>query len=83
MSTATRRHCSSSILRRMGGQPLKCDGIPIPAYYDPQYGCEMEILRFRSWNPNPRFMLWVEEMRHSLQYIPVIESTDWALAVVG
>jgi hypothetical protein len=83
MSTATRRHCSSSILRRMGGEPLKHHGTPIPAYYDPQYECEMEILRFQSWNPNPRYMLWVEEIRQSLQYIPVIESTDWALAAAG
>ena len=83
MSTATRRHCSSSILRRMGGESLKCDGTPIPAYYDPQYECEMEILRFHSWNPNPRYMLWVEEIRQFLQHIPVIGSTAWALAAAG
>jgi hypothetical protein len=83
MSTATRRHCSSSILRRMGGESLKYDGTPIPAYYDPQYECEMEILRFQSWTPNPRYMLWVEEIRQSLQHIPVIDNTAWALAAAG
>ena len=83
MSTATRRHCSSSILRRMGGEPLTHAGLAIPAYYDPQYECEMEILRFYSWNPNPRYMLWVEEIRQSLQRIPVISSTAWALAAAG
>jgi hypothetical protein len=83
MSTATRRHCSSSIVRRMGGESLKYGGTPIPAYYDPKYGCEMEILRFHSWNPNPRYMLWIEEIRHSLQYVPVISSTDWELAAAG
>jgi len=83
MSTATRRHCSSSILRRMGGQSLKYAGTPIPSYYDPQYECEMEILRFYSWNPNPRYALWVEEIRQSLLHIPVIGSTAWELAAAG
>jgi hypothetical protein len=83
MSTATRRHCSSSIVRRMGGESLKYAGVPIPAYYDLQYECEMEILRFSSWNPNPRYMLWVDEIRQSLQHIPVIGSTAWALAAAG
>ena len=83
MSTATRRHCSSSILRRMGGESLKYAGVPIPAYYDPQYECEMEILRFSSWSPNPRFTFWVEEIRQSLQHIPVVGSTDWELAAAG
>ena len=83
MSTATRRHCSSSILRRMGGRSLEHAGAVIPAYYDPQYECEMEILRFHSWNPNPRYMLWVEEIRQSLQHIPVISDEAWALAAAG
>ena len=83
MSTATRRHCSSSILRRMGGESLKHAGVPIPAYYDPQYECEMEILRFYSWNPNPRYSLWVEEIRQCLLHIPVICATAWALAAAG
>ena len=83
MSTATRRHCSSSILRRMGGESLKYAGVPIPAYYDPQYECEMEILRFSSWSPNPRYTLWVEEIRQSLQHVPVVGSTDWELAAAG
>jgi hypothetical protein len=83
MSTATRRHCSSSIVRRMGGESLKYAGATIPAYYDPQYECEMEILRFHSWKPNPRYMLWVEEIRQFLQHIPVITSPALTLAAAG
>jgi hypothetical protein len=83
VSTATRRHCSSSILRRMGGQSLEHDGVAIPPYYDPQYECDMEILRFHSWNPNPRYMVWVEEIRQLLQHIPVIGYAAWELAAVG
>ena len=60
VTTATRRHCSSSILRRIGGKSLECAGTAIPPYYDPQYKCNMEILRFDSSNPNPRYSVWVE-----------------------
>jgi hypothetical protein len=83
MSTATLRHCSSSIVRRMGGQSLEHDGATIPAYYDPQYECEMEILRFHSWKPNPRYMIWVEEIRQCLQRIPVIDGAALELAAAG
>jgi len=83
MSTATRRHCSSSILRRMGGEALEHAGTPIPAYYDPQYECEMEILRFHSWRPNPRYSIWVEEIREALRHIPVIGGEAWVLAATG
>src|SRR5262249_46160257 len=41
ITTATVRHCSSSILRRIGGRPLEDASGEIPPYYDPQYGCEM------------------------------------------
>jgi len=80
VSTATRRHCSSSILKRMGGKPLEHEGVAIPTYYDPQYGCDMEILRFHSWNPNPRFLIWIQEIGNLLQRIPLIGSSNWALA---
>jgi len=83
VSTATRRHCSSSILRRIGGQSLEYAGIAIPIYYDPQYACDMEILRFHSWNPNPRYLVWVDEIRRSLQRIPVISKSVQALAAAG
>ena len=83
VSTATRRHCSSSILRRMGGKPLEDDGVSIPTYYDPQYGCDMEILRFHSWNPNPRFLIWIQEIGNLLQRIPLIGTSNWALAAAG
>ncbi len=44
ISTATRRHCASSILRRIGGRALACGDIDLPVYYDPHYDCEMEVL---------------------------------------
>ena len=83
LSTATRRHCSSSILRRIGGKSLEYAGIAIPPYYDPLYECDMEILRFDSSNPNPRYSVWVEEIGRSLQHIPVITNSDRPLATVA
>ena len=80
LCTATRRHCSSSILRRIGGRFLEHDGTAIPTYYDPQYACEMDILRFHSWNPNPRYKQWIEETRNSLQSLTIIRGSTRALA---
>ena len=71
-SCVTRRHGSASILRRMGGHPLEYRGIELPAYYDPQYECEMEVLSFRSWAPNPRYSVWIDEIRGLLRDTPVL-----------
>ena len=72
LTTATLRHCSSSILRRIGGETLVTNGIEIPGYYDPRYGCQMEILRFDSSRPNARFEPWIEELKRHLSGVPVI-----------
>jgi hypothetical protein len=72
LTTATVRHCSSSILRRIGGQPLMTNGIEIPRYFDARYGCQMEVLRFDSAKPNARFEPWIEELKRHLSAIPVI-----------
>jgi len=72
ITTATARHCSASILRRIGGQPLMTQGTEIPDYFDPRFDCEMEILRFDSARPNPRFERWVEELKVYLSGVPVI-----------
>ncbi len=74
LTTATRRHCSASILRRIGGQPLVWQGNAIPGYFDARYDCEMEVLRFDSSRPNPRFELWIEDLRRHLSAVPVIST---------
>ncbi len=71
-SCVTRRHGSASILRRIGGKPLEYCGVRLPAYYDDQYQCEMEILQFTSWAPNPRYDIWINEGRMSLRSVPVL-----------
>lgn len=72
ISTATRRNCSATILRRMGGRSLEDKGVEIPAYYDSKFRCEMEVLRFYSWAPNPRYNLWIDGAASELRTIPVI-----------
>jgi hypothetical protein len=72
IATATRRHGSAPMLRKIGLSPLVIDGTELPAYYDPRYRCEMEVLRFDSRFPNPRFRNWVNELRSFLTTAPVI-----------
>ena len=72
ITTATVRHCSSSILRRLGGAPLAADGDPVPSYFDPRYGCEMEILRFDSRRPNPKFNDLIERLREKMASVSIL-----------
>ncbi len=74
LATATRRHDSAPILRRLGLSALQADGEELPPYYDPQYRCEMEILRFDSRYPNPKYRAWIGELGTCLSQAPVISS---------
>ena len=74
MTTATRRHKSSSILRRMGGRSLRIANAEVPPYYDPHYGCEMELLAFESTSPNERYTSLIEQHRRALLDCPLIVS---------
>jgi hypothetical protein len=73
IATATLRHRSASILRRIGGQSLRGSGCEFPRYFDSQYGCEMEILCFDSAVPNDRFAVRIDEMCRDLLTAPVIQ----------
>jgi hypothetical protein len=72
ISTVTTRHASSSILRRLGGAPLTCESEEVPAYYDPNYGCEMEILRFDSDHPSETYEPAIRRCHAALARTPVI-----------
>jgi len=72
ISTATERHHSSSILRRIGGRSLVCDGTELPPYYDPQYRCQMEVLRFDSSLPDSSCRRWVEQLSERLAGVTVV-----------
>ena len=72
IGTATIRHHSSTILRKIGGHVLDRDGLELPAYYDPQYRCEMEMLWFDSSQPTPRFAPIADEIRCQLTAVQVL-----------
>jgi len=72
LSSATTRHHSSSILRRIGGKPLKASGAEVSSYYDAQYACQMELLSFDSESPNPRYASWIRDCREVLHQVPVV-----------
>lgn len=74
LATATVRHSSASILRRIGGQPLEHDGETVPAYADSHYNCEMELLRFYSWALNPRYDMWIDQMAEEIRDVAVISA---------
>ena len=69
---ATYRHGSASILGRLGGRPLQAAGISLPSYYDPHYGCMMEILRFDYLSPDARFEPLVRVLVQKLAASPTI-----------
>lgn len=70
--TATVRHSSSSILRRIGGINYEINGAAIPAYFDPEYGCNMELLRFDYRSPSPRFLPLIKILGNSLSKSSVL-----------
>ena len=75
ITTATVRHCSARILRKLGGRSLEVGGSPLPSYFDPQYGCEMEILRFDSRTPGRKYDLHVARLARTLHALPVVCAT--------
>jgi|SwirhirootsSR2_FD_contig_71_1663303_length_1510_multi_2_in_0_out_0_1 hypothetical protein len=72
MTTATFRHCSSTILKRFGGAHFEVDGVTVPPYFDPRYGCMMEMLRFDSRTPTSKYRYLIDQMRDTLAGIAVI-----------
>ncbi len=74
LATATVRHGSARILRKIGLTGLSGGDAPLAPYYEPQYGCQMEMLRFDSRRANERFMEWIEELASCLPTASVIAS---------
>jgi hypothetical protein len=52
----------------MGGRRLP----ELPAYYDPKYGCVIEILHFSSANLDSQFAERVSRLRSEIEGIPVL-----------
>jgi hypothetical protein len=71
-TTATSRHGSAAILKRLGGASVEIDGTTIPPYYDPRYKCMMEILRFDSRQPEPRYLGLIDQFTEQLARVRVV-----------
>jgi hypothetical protein len=82
ITTATTRHSSSTILRRLGGSPLELEGLHLPSYYDAKYACEMELLRFDSRRVDAKYVGLVDLLRDKLAHVSVI-ATGTAAAARG
>jgi hypothetical protein len=72
ISSASTQRCSAAILKRIGGQQLRARGVELPPFYDAHYKCHMEVLRFDSARPNPRYGKWMDACRLRLKDVPVI-----------
>ena len=72
LTTATVRHGSSTILRRLGGSDVEINGSTVPKYYDPHYMCDMELLRFDSRQPNHKYATLVDQMSDRFADVLVI-----------
>jgi hypothetical protein len=72
LTTATVRNSSAGILRKIGGMRLEFGGVSIPPYFDPNYRCEMEVLRFDSRCPSKRFQPWVDAIFNQMAEAPVL-----------
>ncbi len=74
--TATVRHSSSSMLRRLGGQSFEIAGQSLPSYNDPEYECVMELLRFDYRSPAARFLPLINQLRATLSRAPVVTDAE-------
>jgi hypothetical protein len=72
VATATYRHESAPMLRRIGLGGMLSSGEELPSYYDPHYGCHMQVLQFDSRHPNPKYRGWVAELETDLTSARVV-----------
>jgi hypothetical protein len=72
VATATFRHGSAPILRRIGLTSLAEGGEELPPYFDPHYGCQMEVLQFDSRRPAAKYENRVSALTRVLATAPVI-----------
>lgn len=72
VTTATHRNGSASILKRIGGTGIHVGDQHLPPYFDPQFGCYMEVIRFDSQRPSATFDGIVQKLRCELARVQVV-----------
>jgi len=75
ITTANVAHSCSSILRRLGGSYLECDGTPIPSYFDPRYNTEIDLLRFDSRSPSRKYAELIDTVMGKLANVRIVGSS--------
>jgi hypothetical protein len=68
LATATVRHSSASMLQRLGLTRLA----DVPSYFDPDYSCEMELLRYDTRRSSPKYHQAIEMLKTKLASVPVL-----------
>jgi len=72
ITTANVAHSCSSILRRLGGAYLEFEGAPIASYFDPRYNTEIDLLKFDSRAPSPKYAELIELVMGKLAKVSVV-----------
>jgi hypothetical protein len=72
VATATSRHSSAAILRRLGLSRFEVHGAQLKPYYDPKYDCEMEVLRFDTRLASAKYHHLIERLKPNLVHVPVV-----------
>jgi hypothetical protein len=72
ITTANVAHSCSSILRRLGGAYLEFEGLTIPSYFDPRYNTEIDLLRFDSRAPSPKYAGLIDMVMVKLANVTVV-----------
>jgi hypothetical protein len=78
ITTANVAHSCSSILRRLGGDYLHFEGKPIPSYFDPKYNTEIDLLRFDSRHPSPKYAGLIDTVMVTLANVSVVAASPAA-----
>jgi hypothetical protein len=71
--TATVKHGSSSMMRRLGCDSIYFSGNAIPRYYEPGYQSDMELLKIQTRTLNPKFDSMLAPLRHLLSAATVLQ----------
>jgi hypothetical protein len=72
LATATTRHNSAGILRRLGGFSLDCGGMALDAFFDGYHGCEMQILGFSAHGLASQYRSTAADITSYLRNAPVL-----------
>ncbi|HEX4168323.1 MAG TPA: hypothetical protein VHZ55_22900 [Bryobacteraceae bacterium] len=68
VTTATTRHHSALILKRLGGKAFA----NFEPYYEPMFECFIELLQFETACLHHRYLAKLEELRAELRHTPII-----------